>query len=346
MRHSGAFIAGRQMTRAGLMIVGWHGVSMGDEHVRFPSLFISPESFRRRLDFLRRTYRVIPLDEAVRQLRNGRLESRQVVLTFDDGFHNFYSVAAPILREYGMPATVYAITSELASDGPNTTLLVRDLVLRTRAESIEWSMNGSPAGRVALKSGRNRDQFTGQILALLKNRDYGERLDLARKLAAALGVDIDAIIASRTWHHLSAFEMRELSQQGFSIQLHTHHHLNVVDHADVLDEELRLNRQSIVDVTGSSPVHFCYPSGCWSRETWPALERAGIASATTTKQGPNLRQTPAYALRRVLNGEDRSQLEFEFELSNLRWLAWAAMHPRNWRTPTPHTTFKQNRVNF
>ena len=43
-------------------------------------------------------------------------------------------------------------------------------------------------------------------------------------------------------------------------------------------------------------------------------------TATTTRSGPNVPSTPLLALRRLMNGEDRTELEFEFELSNIRWL--------------------------
>ena len=61
------------------MIIGWHGVSLGREHDRFASLFISKHSLRQRLRFLARHYTVIDLDELARQHAAGVFEPRQVV---------------------------------------------------------------------------------------------------------------------------------------------------------------------------------------------------------------------------------------------------------------------------
>ena len=64
-RLSGAVALGRVLTRRGFNIIGFHGVSLEDEHERFPTLFISPESFERRVRFLVKHYRVVSLQEAL-----------------------------------------------------------------------------------------------------------------------------------------------------------------------------------------------------------------------------------------------------------------------------------------
>src|SRR5262249_17841512 len=52
--------------------------------------------------------------EAVRGVRcNSPAMSKAVVITFDDGLHNFYSDAFPILSHYGFTATVYLATDHI-----------------------------------------------------------------------------------------------------------------------------------------------------------------------------------------------------------------------------------------
>ena len=101
--------------------------------------------------------------------------------------------------------------------------------------------------------------------------------------------------------------------------------------------EIEDNRQRIEAMTGSRPTHFCYPSGRWTKSIWPALQGEGVLTATTTRSGPNLPSTPLLALRRLMNGEDRSQLEFEFELSNLRWLLARLFGKADASTPSEKT---------
>src|SRR5437667_12551951 len=85
--------------RRRLLILCYHGVALQDEHEWDPGLFMTPAFLRRRFEILRdRRYMVLPLGEAVRNLRRGTLPPRSVVLTFDDGFHNFYPAAVPMLE--------------------------------------------------------------------------------------------------------------------------------------------------------------------------------------------------------------------------------------------------------
>lgn len=67
--------------------------------------------FRRQLEFLARNNCVTSYDEALRTLQSKRQAGAdEVVLTFDDGFVNFYTHVFPILCELGLPATLFVTT--------------------------------------------------------------------------------------------------------------------------------------------------------------------------------------------------------------------------------------------
>jgi peptidoglycan/xylan/chitin deacetylase (PgdA/CDA1 family) len=96
-----------------LMILGYHGVSLADEHEWNPTLYISPRTLTRRLDALRRLgCTVLSLPEAVDRLYAENLPQRAVVLTFDDGYYDFKAKALPLLEERRYPATVYVTTEQ------------------------------------------------------------------------------------------------------------------------------------------------------------------------------------------------------------------------------------------
>lgn len=76
----------------------------------------SPAQFDQQMRFLReKGYSAISLAEAVDRLDSGSIERSQVVITFDDGFRDFYTAAFPILQKYGLTATVFLITGVTSS---------------------------------------------------------------------------------------------------------------------------------------------------------------------------------------------------------------------------------------
>lgn len=88
-------------------IVIYH--SIGDPRL---SLDISTERFERDIEFLSTEYEIVDLETVVTADDSNQ---KLVALTFDDGYKNFYTNAFPILREQGLPATVF-VTSEFIGD--------------------------------------------------------------------------------------------------------------------------------------------------------------------------------------------------------------------------------------
>ena len=87
--------------RRRLLILCYHGVSRYDEH-EWASWYITAERLRQRMEILAQAHcNVLPLAEAVSRLQNGTLPDRAVVITFDDGMHDFFSVAFPIVESFG-----------------------------------------------------------------------------------------------------------------------------------------------------------------------------------------------------------------------------------------------------
>jgi len=75
-------------------------------------LAIPPDGFRQQMEWLGQNTRVVSLAEFAEHFANGRaLPPRSVVLTFDDGYTDFFHEAAPVLRRLSFPATVFLPTA-------------------------------------------------------------------------------------------------------------------------------------------------------------------------------------------------------------------------------------------
>jgi len=76
------------------------------------NLNVPPEIFRQQMDYLiGKGYAVIDLDNLVAGLNgNFTFPSKSVVLTFDDGYRDFFDTVYPILIEKNLKATVFVIS--------------------------------------------------------------------------------------------------------------------------------------------------------------------------------------------------------------------------------------------
>jgi peptidoglycan/xylan/chitin deacetylase (PgdA/CDA1 family) len=99
--------------RRRVVFLCYHGVTERPERSSADAkgLHVNHRRFATHLDYLERHYNVISLSEFLSAQRSGRrLADYSVVLTFDDGFRNFLTTAAPMLASRRMPATAFLIT--------------------------------------------------------------------------------------------------------------------------------------------------------------------------------------------------------------------------------------------
>lgn len=74
--------------------------------------------FREQMEFLKRNYRVMGLSQAVEALRTRGTSERLVAITFDDGYLDNATIAAPILRSLDLPATFFVSTDMIGGGRP------------------------------------------------------------------------------------------------------------------------------------------------------------------------------------------------------------------------------------
>ena len=101
------------LNRRKVTILSYHSVLDGDEPVRVDPYkqHIPLRLFQKHLDYLQHNCTVVSLSEFLNAKReHRRLPNYSVVLTFEDGFEDFYTVAAGQLGQRQLAATVFVIT--------------------------------------------------------------------------------------------------------------------------------------------------------------------------------------------------------------------------------------------
>ncbi|MEX0716240.1 MAG: polysaccharide deacetylase family protein, partial [Planctomycetaceae bacterium] len=101
-------------------ILMYHRVTDAVPDAPFPTWNVTPRRFRSQMrGLIARGYRPLHLRDVLKLCAAGRpIPRRSFVVTFDDGYENNYTDAYPILREIGVPATIFLATAYLDGRTP------------------------------------------------------------------------------------------------------------------------------------------------------------------------------------------------------------------------------------
>lgn len=252
--------------------------------------------FERQMRLIARHYVVLPVEELVARLRSGTVPRNAVAITFDDGYRDVLTHAAPILARYRLPATVFLATGFIGSNEiPWYDRLATALKFTTASQvAVPFSEEVLP-----LETREARLRALGRLQACWKElpeEDSREALDtlLERLGAGQPDRERNAFLG---WDGVHA-----LRGLGFSIGAHTVTHpiLSRLSPERACTEIIE-SKRAIEARCGMSPRAFAYPNGGeadYTPEVVEQVRRAGFDCAVTTRFGLNTARTSPWELRR------------------------------------------------
>ena len=245
-----------------------------------PGYCVAAPLFAACLRFFRRHYTVVGLEQLRTSLLGGvPLPPRSLLVTFDDGWQDNVSVALPILRRQGFPATVFVAADVLAE---TTTWWWQEILMRAlRTGRASWEQLWTLAG------GGDRPAGEPELVLLAR---YGA-LDpsLRRRLLAPFAGDADGEGA----HMIGPGGLRELAAGGVALGAHGAGHLPLTMLAEpesdlgrartVLEPQLRSLDQPLDALS--------FPHGRYDTASLAAARAAGFSILLTSD--PCLNAAPA-----------------------------------------------------
>jgi peptidoglycan/xylan/chitin deacetylase (PgdA/CDA1 family) len=321
LRLCGGFKIARWLLRNNLLILCYHGISVRNEHEFYPGLFLSKETFRRRMDLLADSgFPVFCLQDALDHLKDNSLPPGAIVLTFDDGWWGTFNYAVPEMTRYNFPGTIYVTTYYVENQFPLYHIFVRYLFWQTKLDVIDLTDVDEHFDDVTnLSIPQERADAIDTLLRLGEFVNAENRDRLLSKIATAFGERYSELKKQRLFCLMTFDEIRDSLNKNIDIQLHGHRHmgnLSLNDERLFIDEIIK-NREILKEHTHRDLVHFCYPSGAHHARQQSWLKAAGIESAVTTIPGVVHAKDNFYVLNRFLDSETISEIEFLAELCGI-----------------------------
>jgi peptidoglycan/xylan/chitin deacetylase (PgdA/CDA1 family) len=260
----------------------------------FPSTPVAV--FERQMRHIARYHRVVTLTQLVDHLASGRPEP-VLAVTFDDGYRDNFQNAFPVLRRYGLPATIFLTTGNLDSGEPIWFEVLAGAVKSTRREFLELELES--ARRVSLRGDDERLQANKDLFTELRQMTTDDR---QRWLATILR-QLDAPDAAQRKHMMLSWdEVRSMKKHGIDFGGHTvtHPYLSRLS-PEAMAWEISECKRRIETELQADVAHFAYPNGRsedFTRYSKAALRQAGYQTAVTTIWGLNYVTTDRMELRR------------------------------------------------
>jgi peptidoglycan/xylan/chitin deacetylase (PgdA/CDA1 family) len=323
--YSGLVAIARWWTRrtpARLAILNYHQASGGN--------------LRQHLAYLRRYYRILPIEAALAELYRlsrdvpQRADTRTpLVLSFDDGYRDNYTEGLALAREFEVPLTIYLVPGYIDSGdyfwwGEGKRLVQRAQVQEVEIEGTTYHLQQADERQALSRLIDMRVRYAHAV---------AEREAFLAMVRTALDVPSVVLPEEQAAMPLTWEQVREMEQSGWiCFGAHTMHHpiLSYLTDAAELQRELSECRVRLEEQLGHAVRSFAYPIGQMQHigpETYKAVRRAGYDWAVTTRYGINTPQTNPLSLYRIEADVDQHWLVVAAStaglwgpISRLRWL--------------------------
>jgi peptidoglycan/xylan/chitin deacetylase (PgdA/CDA1 family) len=280
----GGYAVGEALNRWKVPVITYHRFRTD----RDPWRGTSVRDFERHLRFISGRYLPMRFSELVAtHERGGSCPPRSIVITVDDGYADFHDLALPLLRAFGIPATVFVTTGFVDRECWMWTDRIRRAVVSSTKEHLAVDIRSSTL-EFPLGDSASRSRVADALGARAKSLSDAERLDLVARVEREAGVasptEPERDYAPMTWD-----QIRRCCSDGIEIGAHTVSHpiLATID-VPTQERELRDSRARIESEVQREVRTLAYPNGAegdFGDDTKAVARRLGYRGAASTIYG-------------------------------------------------------------
>lgn len=225
-------------------------------HVRNLFQYKTPEMLEQDLIYLKQHFNPISYEQAFdAHCRNTRREPNNVLLTFDDGYAECFTIVRPLLLKHGIPC-IFFVTTDFID---NKRMFYRNKVSLC-IEKVSTFGNaelGKFLKRACAKFGQDLRDLKS-FVRWIKSLEYADDESI-EEVCGILGLDLDEYLEIQR-PYLSSDQVKRLVSDGFTIGAHTKNHPRLGLLTDEqIESELVSSCEAVRALTGQERVPFCFP---------------------------------------------------------------------------------------
>jgi peptidoglycan/xylan/chitin deacetylase (PgdA/CDA1 family) len=267
---------------------------------------VGDRSFRAQMRALRARFDVLSESEVLQWRRRERELARPSCwITFDDGYRDVVDVAAPVLTELGLPATVFVTTATLEDP---TYWLPADrwyatLTAATRARGV---VNGF--GRTTLVD--LKDDYARWVDGPERRSYLRASSAEQRRMLGELAIALGAGTLPPPALYLRAADLTDLvSRHRWTVGGHGHTHAILTQVAGNDRTRELVAPRAVLSTLGLTARVFAYPDGAYEESLAGATRGAGWDAAVVLDHRRATRTDDTYALPRFIVPDDPDWVE-------------------------------------
>lgn len=290
------------------LIVHYHKVKKAkNNHSTLPACdelvncSINQADFISQMQFLKEHFYPISLKEAILSLLKGlSIPPNSVVVSFDDGFKEVFLNAFPILKTYGIPATIFCPGQIFIKNGVRRGMLWDHTLfyILDNTQCKEFEINEK---KYSLITEGEKRRTVVSILNGLREQPY----TLKESFLALLAKELNVTIAEDAYGqlYLSSEDILFMKEHGMNFGVHsmTHPYLSSVNGKE-LEVEVREAKKVVEEIAGETCPYFAWPYGesaSYNDAALKMVKESGYICARSTEYGLNGQNTDLYRLKSI-----------------------------------------------
>ena len=259
----------------GARMIVYHGICSSD-HLRFNSLFIKLETFEAHLQFYKKHFNIVSLDDFFQQRFSD--DRFNICITFDDGLANNYKYVLPLLQQYEISSAFFITGIRDAGydilwndfltiggkSGPAKIVFRNEEFIKNRLGKYVSAINKKP------------------LAIILRDGGFGIKAEMMQSFNTLFS--FRNIVNDDYWLQMTSEQIKKLSESRWvTIGSHGYYH-NDLEKIDLnkATEEMKKSKHYLEQLTGKDVKALAFPYGSYSEKIVDAAKKTGYTQLLTT----------------------------------------------------------------